>query len=103
MDFLFDLAGPVAVILVFAFAMAEGGLLVGLFLPGEAPLIIAGVLAYQGRVSLAVMVGAACLGAVLGDSAGYWLGRRYGRRLETTKLGQKIGPQRWEKSRTYVR
>ena len=103
MDFLLDLAGPVAVILVFAFAMAEGGLLIGLFLPGEAPLIIAGVLAYQGRVSLAVMVGAACLGAVLGDSAGYWLGRRYGRRLETTKLGQRIGQQRWEKSRTYVR
>ncbi|MPZ91408.1 MAG: phosphatase PAP2 family protein [Actinobacteria bacterium] len=103
MDLLFDLAGPVAVILVFAFAMAEGGLLVGLFLPGEAPLIIAGVLAYQGRVSLAAMLLAACLGAVLGDSIGYWLGRRYGRRLETTKLGQKIGQQRWDKSRTYVR
>lgn len=103
MDFLFDLAGPVAVALVFAFAMAEGGLLIGLFLPGEAPLIIAGVLAYQGRVSLALMVLAACLGAVLGDSLGYWLGRRYGRRLETTKLGKKIGEQRWEKSRTYVR
>jgi len=25
MDFLFDLAGPVAILLVFAFAVAEGG------------------------------------------------------------------------------
>ncbi|MGH2749507.1 MAG: bifunctional DedA family/phosphatase PAP2 family protein [Actinomycetota bacterium] len=103
MDFLFDLAGPVVVFTVFLFAVAEGGLLIGLFLPGEAPLIIAGVLAYQGRISLAAVLLAACLGAVLGDSLGYWLGRRYGRRLETTKLGLKIGEHRWERSRTYVR
>ncbi len=103
MDFLFDLAGPVALIIVFAVAMAEGGLLIGLFLPGEAPLIIAGVLAYQGRVALPAVLLAAGLGAVLGDSVGYWLGRRYGSKLESTKLGRKIGEQRWEKSRTYVR
>jgi membrane protein DedA with SNARE-associated domain/membrane-associated phospholipid phosphatase len=103
MDFLFDLAGPVALVLVFAIAMAEGGLLVGLFLPGEAPLIIAGVLAYQGRVHLAAVLIAASLGAVMGDSIGYWLGRRYGSKLETTGLGRRIGEQRWEKSRAYVR
>jgi membrane protein DedA with SNARE-associated domain/membrane-associated phospholipid phosphatase len=102
-DFLFDMAGPVVVVLVFAIAAAEGGLLIGLFLPGEAPLIIAGVIAYQGRVSLTVILAAACLGAVLGDSGGYWLGRRYGRRLETTKLGRRIGEERWERSRAYVR
>lgn len=103
MDFLFELAGPVALILVFAIAMAEGGLLIGLFLPGEAPLIIAGVLAYQGRVALPAVLLAAASGAVLGDSVGYWLGRRYGSKLETTTLGRKIGQHRWEKSRDYVR
>jgi membrane protein DedA with SNARE-associated domain/membrane-associated phospholipid phosphatase len=103
MDFLFDLEGLVALVIVFAFALAEGGLLVGLFLPGEAPLIIAGVLAYQGRVHLAAVLLAASVGAVMGDSIGYWLGRRYGRRLEATRLGRKIGERRWEKSRAYVR
>jgi membrane protein DedA with SNARE-associated domain/membrane-associated phospholipid phosphatase len=103
MDLLFDLAGPVALVLVFAIAMAEGGLLIGLFLPGEAPLIIAGVLAYQGRVALPAVLLAAASGAVLGDSVGYWLGRRYGSKLETTKVGRKIGRHRWEKSRDYVR
>ena len=102
MDLLFDLGGPLAVVLVFAFAAAEGGLLVGLFLPGEAPLLIAGVLAFQGRVSLVVMLLAACLGAVIGDSIGYWLGRRFGRRLETTRLGRKIGEARWDKARGYL-
>ena len=91
MDFLFDLAGPIALVLVFAIAMAEGGLLIGLFLPGEAPLIIAGVLAYQGRVALPAVLLAAASGAVLGDSVGYWLGRRYGSKLETTRVGRKIG------------
>ena len=103
MDFLLDLGGPLAAVLVFAFAAAEGGLLVGLFLPGEAPLLIAGVLAFQGRVSLVVILLAACLGAVMGDSIGYWLGRRYGRQLETTRLGRKIGEARWNKARTYLR
>jgi membrane protein DedA with SNARE-associated domain/membrane-associated phospholipid phosphatase len=103
MDFLLDLAGPVALVIVFAFALAEGGLLVGLFLPGEAPLIIAGVLAYQGRVHLAAVLLAASMGAVMGDSIGYWLGRRYGKKLEATRLGRRIGQRRWEKSRAYVR
>lgn len=102
MDLLFDLGGPLAVVLVFAFAAAEGGLLVGLFLPGEAPLLIAGVLAFQGRVSVGVMLLAACLGAVVGDSTGYWLGRRFGSRLETTRLGRKIGEARWDRARVYL-
>ena len=103
MSWLLDLASPWAYVLVGLLALAEGGLLIGLFLPGEASLLLGGVLAYQGRASLAVMILVACAGAIVGDSIGYELGRHFGRRLERTRIGQRIGEERWNKARDYVR
>ncbi len=103
MDLLLSLASPWAYIAVFAFAFAEGGLLIGLFLPGEAPILVAGVLAFQGRVSIAAMAVVAAAAAVAGDSAGFWLGRRYGVRLEATPLGRKIGAHRWGRAKGFLR
>lgn len=103
MSWLLDLASPWAYVLVGLLALAEGGLLVGLFLPGEASLLIGGVLAYQGRASLTIMILVACAGAIVGDSMGYELGRHFGRRLERTRIGRRIGEERWNKARDYVR
>jgi membrane protein DedA with SNARE-associated domain/membrane-associated phospholipid phosphatase len=103
MDFLLDLTNPWGYLLVFGFAFAEGGLLVGLFLPGEAPLLLGGVLASQNRASLWLMVVVAAIGAIVGDSCGFWLGRRYGARLQSTSLGLKIGERRWSRGKDYVR
>lgn len=57
---------------------AESGLLVGFFLPGDSLLITAGLLAKQGSLSLAGVMLAVALGAILGDSLGYAIGRRFG-------------------------
>lgn len=53
----------------------------GVPVPGETALVIGAVLAGQGRLEpwLVALVG--WLGAVIGDNIGYWIGRRYGRRL----------------------
>jgi membrane protein DedA with SNARE-associated domain len=53
----------------------------GVWVPGETALIAAGVLASSGRLSIAAVIAVAAAGAILGDNAGYWIGRRYGRRL----------------------
>ncbi|MGH2737052.1 MAG: bifunctional DedA family/phosphatase PAP2 family protein [Actinomycetota bacterium] len=103
MEWLLDLASPWAYVIVFAFAFAEGGLLVGLFLPGEAPVLLGGVLAFQGRASLGVMMAVAVAAAMIGDSAGYWLGRRYGARIKGTRLGRKVGEERWAKAEARLR
>lgn len=103
MSWLLDLASPWAYVLVGLLALAEGGALVGLFLPGEASLLVGGALAYQGRASLGIMIAVACAGAILGDSIGYELGRHFGRRLERTRIGRRIGEERWNKARDYVR
>lgn len=102
MEWLLDLASPWAYVVVVVFAFAEGGLLVGLFLPGEAPMLLGGVLAFQGRASLGVMALVAMAAAVAGDSAGYWLGRRFGASMKRNRLGRKIGEVRWARAETYL-
>ena len=52
--------------------------------PGETALIAFGVLAAQGRYSIASVIAIAATGAIVGDSLGYWLiGRLGGRALFT--------------------
>jgi len=54
----------------------------GLPLPGETTLVTAGI--YAGtthRLNIAFVIGAAAVGAVVGDNLGFWIGRRFGYRL----------------------
>jgi len=51
----------------------------GIPLPGETALLTAGVLAGAGHLALPVVVATAVVAAVLGDTLGYWIGRRGGR------------------------
>ena len=67
--------------LVGGMAMFETALIIGLFLPTEPTLIVATAFALQGHFSFAAVAGAAVLGAALGDSAGFMVGRWGGRRL----------------------
>jgi membrane protein DedA with SNARE-associated domain len=53
----------------------------GLPLPGETALIAAGGLVAAGRLSLPSVIMIAALAAVIGDTIGYWVGRRGGRAL----------------------
>jgi dephospho-CoA kinase len=67
--------------LVGGMAMFETALIIGLVLPTEPTLIVATAFALQGHFSFAAVAGAAVLGAALGDSAGFMVGRWGGRRL----------------------
>lgn len=53
----------------------------GVPLPGETALIAASVLASQGHYSIVWVIVVAAAGAIIGDNAGYWLGRKGGRAL----------------------
>ncbi len=53
----------------------------GVPLPGETALIAASVLASQGQYSIVAVIAVAAAGAIVGDNAGYWLGRKGGRAL----------------------
>jgi membrane protein DedA with SNARE-associated domain len=53
----------------------------GVPLPGETALIAASVLASQGHYSIVAVIAVAAAGAIVGDNAGYWIGRKGGRAL----------------------
>ena len=59
-------------------------------LPGETLLIFASVLAGRGDMSLPALLIFAWAGSVLGDNAGYWIGRKLGR-AAVTRYGARIG------------
>lgn len=63
------------------FALVFGDAICALF-PGETTLNAASTLAANGQLDLVLVMVAGALGAVLGDSALYWLTRLFGRRFE---------------------
>jgi membrane protein DedA with SNARE-associated domain len=77
-QFLLDLVSRFGYALVFAGVGIES---MGVPVPGETTLVIGAVLAAQGRLTPWAVALAAWAGAVTGDNIGYWVGRRFGKRL----------------------
>jgi undecaprenyl-diphosphatase len=77
-DRILSLPGWLVVVLVFAFPALEASAFVGFVFPGEIAVILGGVAASRGTAPLWAVIAAAVLGAVIGDSAGYLIGRRWG-------------------------
>jgi undecaprenyl-diphosphatase len=103
MDVLLRLSEPWGYVLIALLAAGEGALLLGLVLPGEASMLLGGFLVFQGRAGLGLMLVCASVGAVVGDSIGYWGGRLLGRRLRRSWLGARVGDERWEKANEQLR
>jgi membrane-associated protein len=66
-----------------AIVFAETGLLVGFFLPGDSLLFTAGALAAQGHFSIVLLNTLLIVAAIVGDTVGYWFGRKMGPALFT--------------------
>jgi membrane protein DedA with SNARE-associated domain/membrane-associated phospholipid phosphatase len=60
-------------------AFLETGAFIGLVAPGETTVIVGGLVAGQGRISLLLLIAIVWACAVLGDVTSYTLGRRLGR------------------------
>jgi membrane-associated protein len=58
--------------------LLERSIFIGLIIPGDIILALGGVYASEGRLNLAVVIIVSAIAAIAGESAGYWLGRRYG-------------------------
>jgi len=70
---------------VLAVIFAESGLMVGFFLPGDSLLFISGTLVERGIFKVDIWIFVACLflAAVVGNSVGYYIGKKFGRKLFT--------------------
>src|SRR4051794_41124650 len=74
-----DALGKGTYALVGLMAFLETGAFVGLIAPGEFTVIIGGVIAGQGEISVLLLLGVVWLCCVLGDTASFFVGRRLGR------------------------
>jgi membrane-associated protein len=68
-------------LVLIAIVFAETGLFIGFFLPGDSLLVMAGLFAARGDLSLAVLIPSLCLAAITGHFVGYWFGQKTGARL----------------------
>lgn len=64
-----------------AIVFSETGLLLGFFLPGDSLLFTVGVVAGAGQLDIVTVIILLSLSAMIGDSTGYWLGRKTGPRI----------------------
>lgn len=103
LDDIASIGGGWLLLVVFLLAFAETALFMDLIVPGEVGLIVVGAAAARGdEPHLAALIVAASLGATLGDSVGWAIGRYVGadliERFEWTRkhLGPKV-----ERARTY--
>lgn len=82
-----DASAISALIIIGLVIFAEAGLLIGVLLPGDTLLIPAGLLAAQGKLSLTDIILVAWMGSVLGSEAGYYVGKKAGKRLFRKQRG----------------
>jgi membrane-associated protein len=75
---------------VAALVFGETAVFLGFVLPGEAAVILGGVLASRGHVSIVLLVTVVVIAAILGPLVGYEIGRRMGDRLFASRVLRRI-------------
>jgi membrane-associated protein len=101
LDALTNLSPTVLYLLTGLFTALETSALVGLVIPGDAVVLLAGTTATS-PARFAALVGVAVAGSLTGESVGYLLGRRYGDRLRSSRLGRSLGERNWAKAERFL-
>lgn len=96
-----DLIQAVGYFGVTAIVYAESGLFFGFFLPGDSLLFTAGFLASQGYLNIGLLMALTFVAAVLGDSTGYWFGKKVGPKIFTREDSFFFRKSHIEKSKAY--
>jgi membrane-associated protein len=75
-----------AYVVIGALVFGEAAFFVGFVLPGETAVLLGGVMAHSHRLNLAVLLVLVVMCAVVGDTAGYEVGKHAGPRMLRTRL-----------------
>jgi membrane-associated protein len=90
-----DAVGAWLYVIAGGLCFAEAAILVGMVLPGETALLVAGVFCQKGVLNLPLMIAIAATCAIAGDSVGYEFGKKFGPSLRRSRLGRWVGEHRW--------
>lgn len=79
---------------IFITLFLESGVFFGFFLPGDSLLFTAGLLASQGYLNIVGLVVISVIAAILGNSVGYYTGKKVGPALFSKKKSFLFSPRR---------
>jgi membrane protein DedA with SNARE-associated domain len=96
------LHGWAVLAVVFLAPALEASAFLGVVVPGEITVLLGGVLAFEHRASLPTVLAAAVAGAIIGDSFGYLVGRRWGRRLLDGSVGRLVARHHLDRAERYL-
>jgi membrane-associated protein len=101
LEALVGLQPAVLYLLTGAFVTLETSLLIGLLLPGDSVVMLAGT-TVTGPPRFAAQVLVSTLGSLLGESVGYLIGRRYGDRVRASRAGRRLGEDTWARAESFL-
>jgi membrane protein DedA with SNARE-associated domain len=93
---LWALAAAVAVVMAL-----EASLLTGVVVPGDLVVLFAASTATT-PTRFVVLWAAVAAGSVAGETAGYGIGRAFGERVQASRVGRWVGPERWARAADFL-
>ncbi|MGX5697263.1 DedA family protein [Agromyces soli] len=81
--------------------MLETSVLIGLVVPGDTIVLVAAT-AVDGPVQYLALAITVILGALVGESIGFALGRWFGPHIQHSRLGRRIGEHNWQRAQRYL-
>lgn len=101
LELLYDLDPLLLALGTVVFTALETTLLVGLVVPGDAAVLLAGS-TVDSPARYALMAGAGAVGSYVGELGGYGIGRAVGPRLRYSRAGRWLGARRWAAAEAYL-
>lgn len=81
--------------------MLETSVLVGLIVPGDTVVIVAST-AVDGPIQFVSLIATVVIGAMIGETIGFALGRFFGPRIRASRLGRWLGEHNWARAERYL-
>lgn len=83
--------------------MLETSILVGLVMPGDTVVLVASTGLEPGNVpDFITLLGFVLVGSLIGETAGFFIGRLFGERIRASSLGQRIGERNWQMADSFI-
>lgn len=102
LGFIEDVPPVLRIVLTGIAIMLETSVLIGLIVPGDTVVLFSST-GVTTILEFIFTVVAVVVGALLGSSFGFWIGRIFGPKLRGSWLGLRIGEDRWRKADRFVK